>query len=230
MWGRDHFFILGRITCDLRRDEISQWGSKLMMLLESMNMTLLTIETTACSNEFAIPYPSYFHPTTANQVHQWQERIRTHERRYLYTFVGAPRANMTGSIQGHLMEQCIGSTKKCKLLNCQQRERCENSVEVMRVFQDSTFCLKPPGDSPTRRSIFDSILAGCIPLFFHPFSAYGQHIWHLPRNYSAYSVYIPEELVREGRVDIEKRLLQVTGEEIVGIQDQNQWGLKMHLG
>ncbi|CAN1816274.1 Probable xyloglucan galactosyltransferase GT11 [Linum perenne] len=95
---------------------------------------------------------------------------------------------MTGSIQGHFMEQCIGSTKKCKLLNCQQRERCENPVEVMRVFQDSAFCLQPPGDSPTRRSIFDSMLAGCIPVFFHPFSAYGQYIWHLPRNYS---VYIP---------------------------------------
>ncbi|CAN1780555.1 Probable xyloglucan galactosyltransferase GT14 [Linum perenne] len=185
MWGRDHFFVSGRIAWDLRRDDVSQWGSKLMMLPESMNMTL----------------------------------IRTHERRYLYAFVGAPRANMTGSIRGHLMEQCIGSTmKKCKLLNCQQRERCENPVEVMRVFQDSVFCLQPPGDSPTRRSIFDSILAGCIPVFFHPFSAYGQYLWHLPRNYSTYSVYIPEMLVREGRVDIEKRLLQVTEEEIVGMR------------
>ncbi|CAN1780552.1 Probable xyloglucan galactosyltransferase GT12 [Linum perenne] len=219
MWGRDHFFVSGRIAWDLRRDDVSQWGSKLMMLPESMNMTLLTVETTSWSNEFAVPYPSYFHPTNVNQVHQWQERIRTHERRYLYAFVGAPRANMTGSIRGHLMEQCIGSTmKKCKLLNCQQRERCENPVEVMRVFQDSVFCLQPPGDSPTRRSIFDSILAGCIPVFFHPFSAYGQYLWHLPRNYSTYSVYIPEMLVREGRVDIEKRLLQVTEEEIVGMR------------
>ncbi|CAN1780553.1 Probable xyloglucan galactosyltransferase GT12 [Linum perenne] len=162
MWGRDHFFVSGRIAWDLRRDDVSQWGSKLMMLPESMNMTLLTVETTSWSNEFAVPYPSYFHPTNVNQVHQWQERIRTHERRYLYAFVGAPRANMT--------------VKKCKLLNCQQRERCENPVEVMRVFQDSVFCLQPPGDSPTRRSIFDSILAGCIPVFFHPFSAYGQYL------------------------------------------------------
>ncbi|CAN1816275.1 Probable xyloglucan galactosyltransferase GT12 [Linum perenne] len=81
MWGRDHFFISRRIACDLRRDDISQWGSKLMMLLESMNMTLLTVETTSWSNDFAVPYPSYFHHTTANQVHQWQERIKIHERR-----------------------------------------------------------------------------------------------------------------------------------------------------
>ncbi|XWS09224.1 hypothetical protein CRYUN_Cryun40dG0067200 [Craigia yunnanensis] len=38
----------------------------------------------------------------------------------------------------------------------------------MRVFQSSIFCLQPLGDSYTRRSIFDSILAGCIPVLFHP--------------------------------------------------------------
>ncbi|KAI3967736.1 hypothetical protein MKX01_039646, partial [Papaver californicum] len=31
----------------------------------------------------------------------------------------------------------------------------------------------PPGDSPPRRSAFDAVLlAGCIPVFFHPGSAY----------------------------------------------------------
>ncbi|XP_064638702.1 uncharacterized protein LOC135494545 [Lineus longissimus] len=38
--------------------------------------------------------------------------------------------------------------------------------------QHSTFCLQPPGDSPTRKSIYDSILAGCIPVLFD--HKYGQ--------------------------------------------------------
>ena len=31
----------------------------------------------------------------------------------------------------------------------------------------SVFCLQPPGDSPTRKSFYDSILCGCIPVIFN---------------------------------------------------------------
>ncbi len=30
----------------------------------------------------------------------------------------------------------------------------------------SVFCLQPPGDSPTRKSFYDAIIAGCIPVIF----------------------------------------------------------------
>ena len=30
----------------------------------------------------------------------------------------------------------------------------------------SVFCVQPPGDSPTRKSFYDSILSGCIPVLF----------------------------------------------------------------
>ncbi|KAK4856149.1 hypothetical protein QYF36_014623 [Acer negundo] len=35
-----------------------------MCLPEFMNMTMLSIESTSWSNEFAIPYPTNFHPLT----------------------------------------------------------------------------------------------------------------------------------------------------------------------
>jgi hypothetical protein len=70
MWGRDHFLVEGRISWDFRRqiDDDSDWGSKLMFLPESKNMTLLSIESSLWNNDFAIPYPTYFHPTKINQV------------------------------------------------------------------------------------------------------------------------------------------------------------------
>uniref|UniRef100_A0A0E0ED15 Uncharacterized protein n=1 Tax=Oryza meridionalis TaxID=40149 RepID=A0A0E0ED15_9ORYZ len=37
-------------------------------------------------------------------------------------------------------------------------------------------------DSYTRKSTFDSMLAGCISVFLHPASAYNQYTWHLPRD------------------------------------------------
>jgi hypothetical protein len=68
----------------------------------------------------------------------------------------------------------------------------------MRVFQGARFCLQPPGDTYTRRSAFDAILAGCVPVFFHLDSAYRQYRWHLPDDHHAYSVFISEENVRSG--------------------------------
>ena len=62
--------------------------------------------------------------------------------------------------------------------------RCEKSPEkVIGMFQNSIFCLQPPGDAYTRRSTFDSMLAGCIPVFFHPHTAYTQYWWYFPKNY-----------------------------------------------
>nr|GEZ17357.1 hypothetical protein [Tanacetum cinerariifolium] len=39
-----------------------------------------------------------------------------------------------------------------------------------------------PGDTPTRRSSFDSLLAGCIPVCFEELSAKKQYVWHLPED------------------------------------------------
>jgi hypothetical protein len=115
MWGRDHFFVLGRIGWDFRRqtDHDSDWGSKLMTLPESMNLTALSIETTSWSNEFAIPYPTYFHPSSDNEVFQWQNRMQSHNRRSLFAFAGAPRPSANGSTRK--CQRTI-STQKLKLL------------------------------------------------------------------------------------------------------------------
>ncbi|XP_042476866.1 xyloglucan galactosyltransferase KATAMARI1 homolog [Macadamia integrifolia] len=222
--GRDHFLVAGRITWDFRRltDEESDWGNKLMRLDEAKNMTLLVIESSPWnSNDFAIPYPTYFHPSRDIEVFQWQNRMRRAKRRYLFSFAGAPRPNLSGSIRGQIMEQCRASRRKCKLLECYEKSnKCDNPSNVMKLFQSSVFCLQPPGDSYTRRSAFDSILAGCIPVFFHPGSAYVQYIWHLPKNYTSYSVLISEVEVREGKVNIEKKLLKISKEKMRAMREQ----------
>ena len=87
----------------------------------------------------------------------------------------------------------------------------------------SIFCLQPPGDSPTRKSFYDSILSGCIPVIFklkfpteYPFSD--------KLNYSDFTYTIDEKLIsrynksvldivksipREKVVSMHERLLQV---------------------
>jgi hypothetical protein len=80
----------------------------------------------------------------------------------------------------------------------------------MRVLQTARFCLQPPGDTYTRRSVFDAILAGCVPVFFHLDSAYRQYRWHLPDDHASYSVFISEEDIRSGNASsVEETLRRI---------------------
>ncbi|KDP42257.1 hypothetical protein JCGZ_02987 [Jatropha curcas] len=224
LWGRDHFLVAGRITWDFRRltNGNSDWGNRLMLLPESRNMTILTIESSPWSkNDFAIPYPTYFHPSSDGQIFQWQNRMRRMKRRILFSFVGAPRPNLINSIRNNIIQQCQAARKKCKMLDCASgSNKCYKPTYVMKIFQTSIFCLQPAGDSYTRRSTFDSILAGCIPVFFHPGSAYVQYLWHLPKDYTKYSVFIPGNDVRNGKANIERILSRISKAKILAMREQ----------
>ncbi|XP_068337280.1 probable xyloglucan galactosyltransferase GT11 [Pyrus communis] len=224
MWGRDHFMVAGRITWDFRRwtDKDSEWGTKLMLLPESKNMTMLAIESSPWnSNDFAIPYPTYFHPSKDIEVFQWQNRMRRQKRRILFSFAGGPRPNLQNSIRNEIINQCRAARRKCKLLECTSGpDKCHKPVFVMKMFQGSVFCLQPPGDSLTRRSIFDSILAGCIPVFFHPGSAYVQYLWHLPKDYTKYSVLIPAFDIKKGKVSIERTLNNIPRQKVYDMREE----------
>ncbi|CAH8282514.1 unnamed protein product [Eruca vesicaria subsp. sativa] len=224
MDGRDHFMVAGRTTWDFMRtpENESDWGNRLMILPEIRNMTMLLIESSPWNyHGFAVPYPTYFHPSTNEEILQWQNRMRRIKRRYLFSFVGAPRPNLGDSIRSEIMDQCKASRRKCKLLECVSgSQKCYKPDQIMKFFLSSTFCLQPPGDSYTRRSTFDSILAGCIPVFFHPGSAYAQYIWHLPKDIGKYSVFIPGKNVKDGKASIERVLSRIPREKVVAMREE----------
>ncbi|CAN1167161.1 Probable xyloglucan galactosyltransferase GT11 [Linum perenne] len=224
MFGRDHFMVAGRISWDFRRltEKDDDWGNKLMVLPESKNMTMLTIESSPWNdNDFGIPYPTDFHPSSDSQVFEWQRRMKKIKRRILFSFAGAPRPNLRNSIRNEIIEQCKSAKKKCQLLGCQPgSKKCDDPSNLLKMFQSSVFCLQPPGDSYTRRSTFDSILAGCIPVFFHPGSAYVQYLWHFPRDYTKYSVFIPGNEIKEGKANIEKILSRISKQRVVAMREQ----------
>ncbi|XP_074293697.1 xyloglucan galactosyltransferase MUR3-like [Silene latifolia] len=225
MNGRDHFLVIGRITWDFRREsnKDDDWGNRLFFLPEVKNMTSLIIESSPWSNsDFAVPYPTYFHPSNDQEIFNWQENMRKVRRKFLFSFVGAPRPQFQDSIRNEIINQCLNSKNNhCKFMKCEEKlNNCEKPRNVMKLFQRSVFCLQPPGDSYTRRSAFDSILAGCIPVFFHPASAYVQYTWHLPKEYIKYSVFIPMEDVKKGNCSIEERLLKISEAEIEEMREE----------
>lgn len=195
-----------------------------MLLPESQNLSFLTIERDPTShNQFAIPYPTYFHPTSTIEISQWQDKIKLTNRTVLFSFAGAQRSsrNKNGLVRTQVIEQCKSSSKTCRFLDCDVKANCcDDPISLMKLFESSVFCLQPPGDSLTRRSVFDSILAGCIPVFFNQGSAYKQYVWHIPENNSEYSVYIPvKELRTGGNNRIEEILRGISSERVVGMRE-----------
>ncbi|XP_039039849.1 probable xyloglucan galactosyltransferase GT17 [Hibiscus syriacus] len=214
--GRDHFIALGRTSWDfMRADDGPDFGAN--SLLNSpfvKNMSVLTVERNPWkgSKQHGIPYPSYFHPSTSDQMLTWQRMVRRSNRPYLFSFIGAPRKGVgKAAIRDEMIKQCMESTR-CKLLKCDNgNPKCYNPSEILRVMRESQFCLQAPGDSFTRRSTFDAILSGCIPVFFSRHTAYTQYTWFLPGEATEYSVYMEEQGDESKR--IEEVLMKIPKEE-----------------
>ncbi|XWS61784.1 hypothetical protein CRYUN_Cryun07bG0155300 [Craigia yunnanensis] len=125
---------------------------------------------------------------------------------------GAARPDAPENIRSILINQCNSDESKCRFLNCSSGG-CDQPESVIELFMESEFCLQPPGDSPTRKSVFDSLVSGCIPVLFDPFTAYYQYPWHLPEDYSKYSVFIDQEEVRQVKLNVVEILTKVPERE-----------------
>ncbi|XP_031378395.1 xyloglucan galactosyltransferase MUR3-like [Punica granatum] len=82
-----------------------------------------------------------------------------------------------------------------------------------------------PNDSSLASAIYIPFYAGldigrCIPVFFHPGSAYVQYLCYFPSNYTKYSVFIPEEDVRSRRVNIRRRLMCILSIEVEAMREE----------
>ena len=136
----EKIIFLLRITWDFRRlsDENSNWGNKLLFLPAAKNMSVLVVESSPWNaNDFGIPYPTYFHPAKDADVFLWQDRMRKLERKWLFSFAGAPRTDNPKSIQGQIIDQCKNS-KVGKLLECNSGEsKCHSLSSIMKMFQSS---------------------------------------------------------------------------------------------
>ncbi|XP_078158139.1 xyloglucan galactosyltransferase KATAMARI1 homolog [Carex rostrata] len=213
--GTDHFMAIGRVVWDFQRTTDNGWGVKFLSTPEGKNITALLIETSNWrENEFGIPYPTYFHPSENSQVVAWQEKVRSTKRPWLFSFAGARRPSKISTTRDLIIDQCDNATL-CNLQECGSGAKdCYLPSNIMGVFMSSMFCLQPPGDTFTRKSVFDSMVAGCIPVFFCSETAYTQYRWYLPSNFNKFSVYIPEKAVREKTVRIEDLLLGYSDEQI----------------
>ncbi|KAK3022192.1 hypothetical protein RJ639_047014 [Escallonia herrerae] len=197
--GWDHFITLGRITWDFRRSKDGDWGSSCIYLPGMRNITRLLIERNSWDYfDIGVPYPTGFHPGSGADVARWQEFVGGRDRTTLYCFAGATRGFIKNDFRGLLLGQCYNDTGSCRVVDCGGSKCSNGTSSILETFLSSDFCLQPRGDSFTRRSIFDCMVAGSIPVFFWKRTAYYQYEWFLPGEPESYSVFIDRYAVQNG--------------------------------
>ncbi|KAJ8752998.1 hypothetical protein K2173_008733 [Erythroxylum novogranatense] len=218
--GWDHFLTMGRITWDFRRSKDDDWGSSCIYMPGMRNITRLLIERNPWDYfDVGVPYPTGFHPRSDSDVVQWQEFVRNRRRTTLICFAGATRGAIKNDFRGLLLSHCHNESDSCRVVDC-SGSRCSNGTsEILETFLSSDFCLQPRGDSFTRRSIFDCMVAGSIPVLFWKRSAYYQYEWFLPGQPDSYSVYIDRNEVKNG-TSIRKVLESYTKEEVSKMREK----------
>ncbi|XP_015877986.2 xyloglucan galactosyltransferase XLT2 [Ziziphus jujuba] len=212
--GWDHFLTMGRITWDFRRSKDEDWGSSCIYMPGMRNITRLLIERNSWDYfDVGVPYPTGFHPRSDSDIAHWQDFVRNRKRTTLFCFAGATRGAIKNDFRGLLLNHCAKESDSCRVVNC-SGSRCSNGTSaILETFLDSDFCLQPRGDSFTRRSIFDCMVAGSIPVFFWKRSAYFQYEWFLPGQRESYSVFIDRNAVKNG-TSIRQVLEKYSREEV----------------
>ncbi|KAF9614660.1 hypothetical protein IFM89_019788 [Coptis chinensis] len=190
---------VGRISWDFRRSKDEDWGSSFLYIKAMKHVTRLLIERNPWDYfDVGVPYPTGFHPRTDSDVREWQDFVHSRNRTSLFSFAGGTRGTIKEDFRGFLLSHCYNESDVCRVVDC-GRTRCSNgSSAILETFLDSDFCLQPRGDSFTRRSIFDCMVAGSIPVFFWRRTAYFQYEWFLPVEPESYSVFIDRRDVKNG--------------------------------
>ncbi|KDP22372.1 hypothetical protein JCGZ_26203 [Jatropha curcas] len=212
--GWDHFLAMGRISWDFRRSKEEDWGSSCIYMPGMRNITRLLIERNPWDYfDVGVPYPTGFHPRSDADILQWQEFVRTRNRTNLFCFAGAKRRSIKNDFRGQLLSHCHNESDSCRVVDCGGAKCSNGTSAILETFLDSDFCLQPRGDSFTRRSIFDCMLAGSIPVLFWRRTAYYQYEWFLPGEPESYSVFIHRNDVKNG-TSVRKVLESYSKEEV----------------
>ncbi|KAE9449664.1 hypothetical protein C3L33_18436, partial [Rhododendron williamsianum] len=214
--GSDHFIMLARTTWDFRRSrEDDGWGSSFLSVPDILEHVVhLSVERNMWDDlEVAVPYPTVFHPRSESDIVEWQSFVRSRQRNHLFTFLGGPREFIENGLRGVLQKQCLDEPIACRQVDC-YGNNCgvDGTKAIMVAFLDSDFCLQE-GDTFSKHAVVECMLAGSIPVFFSPETAYWQYELFMPVDPESYSVFIHHDDVSNG-TDI-KRVLGGYGREEV---------------
>ncbi|XP_062582337.1 uncharacterized protein LOC134244078 [Saccostrea cucullata] len=232
--GKPHFSTVGKIE-----KEMSSKGScPYLSHPQTRNITFLSIEretkySRVLRKVISVPYPSYIHLTGKSRFPP-DFRVIVDLQRNVFILLAAgtrrstPYRNIildqftnktTLSYQEFMKSRQKNFTLNMVMLKtreCDQRAKYSTIPWMLR----SVFCLQPPGDSPTRKSFYDSLLSGCIPVLFpypdHPSAwAFQNHF-----NFTEFTITIPYDYMHSQSNSVYDFLSQLSPAYILTLQQQ----------
>ena len=151
----------------------SPYPCRLRSLSHMRNVTTVSIEGSPYDKHgdvWGVPYPTSFHPSTDQDVLTWQAYVRSYPRQKLVVYAGRDHG-MGGKIREALFRLCKSAAPECNAVHCCKR-RCMKAVGLAEMYLGAHFCLQPPGDTPTRKALFDCMVMGGIPVVFNADTSY----------------------------------------------------------
>ena len=185
----------------------------------------------------AIPYPSVYH---------WKDSIgkpsipvldeNQGHKLYLIAYVASTETNQpdANKFRRLLHKQCIQANDNYLLgkfpptiskykkpcwnydIGSQVSRNNFDAKDITGIYKNSVFCFMPPGDTKTRRAIFDSLLSGCIPVLFEypgtssPINPMSQYSWH----YTEEEIKMVTYFFDGSRTDYINQLIRIPQEEL----------------
>lgn len=172
------------------------------------------------SEEFfnSAKYPKLYSLSPPSSVHwignrpPWDKHAK---RPILMKFMGSFSTG-DASIRRKIVDQC-DSYNDPYICSAYKTNRLSISTDKLAEAMNSTFCLQPARDSPSRKSIVDVIALGCIPVFFHPAQAKLYEI-----NWDGWSAYvsIPRGEFLDGGIDLYQHLAAIPKDEVQSMQER----------
>lgn len=175
------------------------------------------------SSIIVVPYPSYGHFRLSEETHLNTPHIRDREVKILLP-VGTTRSNPK---RAKLMDQFPLKTKQpfykldfSRYTNTHMvlfyASECdiERRKSLISWMEISVFCVQPPGDSPSRKSFYDSIMSGCIPVILKEEHEPNPYAFHHILDYDSFSITLDFDLIHKYNHNIETLLSDISMAEI----------------
>ena len=145
--------------------------------------------------------------------------------------IGGSGRSVTGqmnALRDALFESCrrAANSSRCSHLHlstgdsanyAKTRQEFALIPRIGTLYWNSVFCLQPVGDCCTRKGMIDSMLLGCIPVYFHS-CLRQQWPWHWGGWMERATVFIDMQAVLNGSVDVVSALEQVSARKIARMQ------------
>eukprot|EP00908_Phaeocystis_cordata_P004565 Transcript_14952.p1 GENE.Transcript_14952~~Transcript_14952.p1 ORF type:complete len:1141 (+),score=66.73 Transcript_14952:163-3585(+) len=92
-------------------------------------------------------------------------------------------------------------------------------ADYYKIMLSATFCLQPPGDTLTRKSFYEGILLGCIPVVFRNDSQFLEQLAYSDSvPYREMMVALPAKELLSGELDIVQELQRIRHADVIAMR------------